>query len=62
VITGNVVVVQGDNVARGDRLVIKVSTREAKMESNVRGAGKQGRVRGVFYPSQGDQVSAQQQP
>jgi len=62
VITGNVVVVQGDNVARGDRLVIKVSTREAKMESNVRGARKQGRVRGVFYPSQGDQATAQNQP
>lgn len=55
VITGDVVVVQGDNVARGDRLVIKVSTREAKMESNVHGAGKPGRVRGVFYPSQGEQ-------
>lgn len=62
VITGDVVVVQGDNVARGDRLVIKVSTREAKMESNVKGAGRQGRVRGVFYPSQNDQASAQKQP
>ncbi|HZZ36683.1 MAG TPA: LptA/OstA family protein [Caulobacteraceae bacterium] len=62
VITGDVVVVQGDNVARGDRLVIKVSTREAKMESNVKGAGRQGRVRGVFYPSQGDQNAATPKP
>ena len=39
VITGDVVVVQGNDVARGDKLTIKVSTREAKMES-----GPPGRV------------------
>ena len=50
VITGNVIVVQGENVARGDRLTIKPSTREARMESKTHGAGKVGRVRGVFYP------------
>ncbi len=50
VITGDVIVVQGLNVARADRLIIKVSTRQARMESNVVGAGKPGRVRGVFYP------------
>lgn len=50
VITGDVIVVQGKNVARGDRLVFKVSTREARMESSVVGAGRAGRVRGVFYP------------
>ncbi len=52
VITGDVVVVQGRDVARGDTLTIKVSTREAKMESRAVGAGKPGRVRGVFYPDQ----------
>ena len=50
VITGSVVIVQGNNVARGDRLTIKISTREAQMDSLATGAGKPGRVRGVFYP------------
>jgi len=49
-ITGDVIVVQGENVARADKLVVNVSTREARMESNVVGAGRNGRVRGVFYP------------
>ena len=49
-ITGDVIVVQGANVARADKLVIKVSTREARMESLVTGPGRAGRVRGVFYP------------
>lgn len=49
-ITGDVIVVQGVNVARADKLIIKVSTREARMESSVTGPGRAGRVRGVFYP------------
>jgi lipopolysaccharide export system protein LptA len=52
VFTGDVIVVQGKDVARGDRLVIHVSTRDAQMESAVKGRGKPGRVRGVFYPGQ----------
>jgi len=58
VLTGDVVVVQGKDVARGDRLTIKVSTREARMYSNVTGAGKLGRVRGVFYPAKTDTAPA----
>ena len=50
VITGDVVIVQGDDVARGDKLTIITSTHEAVLESNATGAGKPGRVRGVFYP------------
>ena len=46
VMTGNVIVVQGPNVARGERLTIKVSTREARMEAG----GGSGRVRAVIYP------------
>jgi lipopolysaccharide export system protein LptA len=57
VLTGNVIVVQGQDVARGDKLTIKVSTRAARMESNVKGAGKTGRVRGVFYPDKTDQAA-----
>ena len=54
VLTGDVIVVQGKDVARGDRLTIQVSTREARLDSNVKGAGKPGRVRGVFYPAKAD--------
>ena len=50
VITGDVIVVQGQDVARGDKLTLKVSTKEATMVSTVTGAGKPGRVRAVVYP------------
>jgi lipopolysaccharide export system protein LptA len=49
VMTGNVIVVQGKDVARGDRLTIEIATKEAKMDSPKAG----GRVKGVFYPDQG---------
>lgn len=48
VMTGDVIVVQGKDVARGDRLTIEIATKEAKMDSPKSG----GRVRGVFYPDQ----------
>ncbi len=57
VITGNVIIVQGNDVARGDKLTLNVSTRDAKMESGVTGPGKPGRVRGVFYPKRDDSAS-----
>jgi lipopolysaccharide export system protein LptA len=57
VITGNVIVVQGNDVARGDKLTLNISTRDAKMESGVAGPGKPGRVRGVFYPKRDDSKS-----
>lgn len=60
VMTGNVVVAQGNNVARGGRLTIKVSTKEAKLESN--GTGGSGRVRGVFYPDKSAQDGATTTP
>jgi lipopolysaccharide export system protein LptA len=49
--TGDVVAAQGQNVLRGQRLVINVATGEARMETSARGAGATGRVRGVFYPN-----------
>lgn len=58
VMTGNVIVDQGNNVARGDRLVIKVSTKQFTMESNARGAGAANRVRGVFYPDKSKQTGS----
>lgn len=52
-LSGNVIVVQGKSVVRGDRLVINTRTGQAQMTSNVTGRNKTGRVRGVFYPNQG---------
>jgi lipopolysaccharide export system protein LptA len=49
VMTGNVIAVQGKNVARGERLTIQVKNGQLQMETGVKGRGKPGRVRGVFY-------------
>ena len=51
VVTGDVVAVQGQDVARGDRMTIKTKTNDVKMESNTTGRGKP-RVRAVLYPDQ----------
>ena len=59
VMTGNVIVLQGKNVVRGDKLTIHVKSRQAIMDSDARGLGVPGRVRGVFYPSQNGPGSAQ---
>ena len=53
VMTGHVIVVQGQNVVRGDRMTINTQTRVAHMYSDATGRGAPGRVRGVFFPSQG---------
>ena len=52
-LSGNVIVVQGRSVVRGDRLVINTRSGQAQMSSGVTGRNKAGRVRGVFYPNQG---------
>ena len=52
VMTGNVIVVQGPDVVRGDRMTIDTITREVHMDSAAKGRGTPGRVRGVFYPNQ----------
>jgi lipopolysaccharide export system protein LptA len=49
VMTGNVIAVQGKNVARGERLTIQVKSGQVQMETSIKGRGKPGRVRGVFY-------------
>ena len=49
-LTGNVVVSQGKNVLRGDRVVVDTTTGDAHMES---GATSQGRVRALIQPGKG---------
>lgn len=47
--TGNVVLVQGKNVVKGDKMVIDRKTGHTTLVSDVTGRNKPGRVRGVFY-------------
>lgn len=48
IVTGDVVLVKGKDVARGDKLTVNTKTNDARLESN--GAAKtQRRVRAVFY-------------
>jgi lipopolysaccharide export system protein LptA len=55
IVTGDVVLVKGKDVARGDKLTVNTKTNDAKLESN--SAGKSARrVRAVFY--QDDKKSA----
>jgi lipopolysaccharide export system protein LptA len=62
VITGDVVIAQGNNVARGARLTIKVSTHEAVMDGLASGPARPGRVRAVFYPEKTDQADGSAKP
>lgn len=52
ILTGNVVVSQGQNVMRGDKLVVELNSSRAHMEAGT--AGKPGRVQGLFMPSDKD--------
>jgi lipopolysaccharide export system protein LptA len=47
--TGDVVVVQGKNVQRGDKMIMDLKTGHTQVFANVTGRNKPGRVRGVFY-------------
>ena len=49
VVTGDVVLVKGKDVARGDRLTINTKTNDAKLESGAKGRTAPRRVRAVFY-------------
>jgi lipopolysaccharide export system protein LptA len=49
VMTGEVVLVQGQNVVKGDRMTIDVKTNHAQVFSDVQGRNHPERVRGVFY-------------
>jgi lipopolysaccharide export system protein LptA len=47
-LTGNVVMTQGHNILRGDRLVVDLTSGVSKVESGKNGTG---RVQGLFLPS-----------
>jgi lipopolysaccharide export system protein LptA len=49
-LTGNVVMTQGQNVLRGDRLVVDLTSGVSRVESGKNG---QGRVQGLFLPGNG---------
>ncbi len=53
---GNVVMTQGKNVLRGERLVVDLTTGLSRVES---GKGGTGRVQGLFLPGGGDDSSEQ---
>ena len=57
-LTGNVVMTQGQNVLRGDRLVVDLTSGVSRVESGKNG---QGRVQGLFQPSQGPPARAWRQ-
>ncbi len=49
-LTGDVVMTQGQNVLRGDKLVVNLSSGVSRVESS---QGGRGRVQGLFVPSDG---------
>ncbi|WP_245416743.1 LptA/OstA family protein [Undibacter mobilis] len=50
-LTGNVIMTQGKNVLRGDRLVVDLTSGVSRVES---GKNSRGRVQGLFLPSGGE--------
>jgi lipopolysaccharide export system protein LptA len=53
---GNVVLTQGKNVLKGDRLVIDLKTGESRFENSGNTAAG-GRIRALFMPKEGDAKS-----
>lgn len=49
-LTGNVIMTQGQNVLRGDKLVVDMTTGVSRVESGKNGSG---RVQGLFLPGSG---------
>ena len=61
-VIGDVVAAQGQNVLRGERMVINTKTGEGHMVGQTQGRNKPGRVRGVFYPQQSNKPQPPAQP
>ncbi len=49
--SGNVVVTQGKNVIRGDKLILQISTGRAVFDARNTDGQSQGRVRAAFFPA-----------
>lgn len=58
VVTGDVVLVKGKDVARGDKLTVNTKTNDAKLESNSTGRAAPKRVRAVFYQDENKNAPA----
>lgn len=56
---GSVVLTRGDNVIRGDRLYMNLSTGQSKVVSDTVASGGQGRVKALFVPKSGSTESSQ---
>ena len=52
-LTGSVVLQQGENLVRGQRLTVDLNTRESRLESSPAATSGGGRVTGVFVPGTG---------
>lgn len=48
-LTGNVILTQGENIIRGNRLVMNLATGKSQIKSNPQ-TGNGGRVKGIFTP------------
>jgi lipopolysaccharide export system protein LptA len=57
---GNVLVTQGQNVLRGDRLIVDLTSGISRVESGKPGQG--GRVQGLFVPSGGNPIAKPESP
>ncbi|MBO9546166.1 LptA/OstA family protein [Caulobacter sp.] len=62
VVTGDVVLVKGKDVARGDKLTVNTKTNDAKLESNSTGRAAPKRVRAVFYQDENKSAPAAETP
>lgn len=54
-LTGSVVLQQGDNLVRGQRLTVDLTTRESRLDAAPAASSGSGRVTGVFVPGAGGQ-------
>jgi lipopolysaccharide export system protein LptA len=58
---GNVVLTQGQNVLKGDRLIIDLKTGESRFE-NTGNTASGGRIRALFMPKQGGAAASTSEP
>ncbi len=52
-LTGSVLLQQGDNLVRGQRLTVDLTTRESRLDASPAASSGSGRVTGVFVPGAG---------